>query len=158
LLITRAEPITECQENIHFCFWLQPQGLTRLACCFDNASTQDTNTCESCCSIEIVANVGMCFPFDGDTGGVAAASASFTITIPDLGFEPNCDSIFGDGSDVEWNLYIGGILVETGTGLTGSGSGDMSCTCPTEDPCEVAAIVLVEWCLGGVCCSSSVIV
>lgn len=150
----REEP-GSCDEHFYPCFWIKPQSEEGPECCRGTESTPDANSCTSCCEIEIIASTEGCLPLDETGAGVAYGSASFTITVPDTGFDPNCDTIFEDAEAITWTLTIGA-NVYTGTGLTGEGEGDFSCECPDINPCVVTTEVTVEWCYGGVCCSSSI--
>lgn len=155
LRIYREDPAT-CNDDNPRCWLVKATHACGLFCRFCPESTSDTNNCYSCCDIDITIGEATCIPFEGGNVGVASVSATFVITIPFLSIEPeDCDSIFGDGTGVTWTMQIGGVTVATGTGLTGGGTGDQSCTCPTEDPCALTgADVSVEWCLDGVCCGS----
>lgn len=140
-----------CNADNYRCFWVIATHIaTGTECYICPESTTDTDSCPSCCSI-VIESSGTCIPFGGGTSGTASISATFAITIPEYGASPDCPDIF---PSVTWQLFIGGIEVATGSGLTGSGSGDSSCSCPTEDPCEVSGEVSVTWCSGDVCCTS----
>lgn len=154
--ITRSYP-DECNENNHHCWAVRcTHRATGFVCWSGDQSVSDRNNCPSCCSIIIEASKTSCVPFLESTCGVQTITASFTISIPFYDFDPNCDSIFPRPLEITWTLYIGGLEVATGTGLTGSGSGESSCCCPTNDPCETGmGPVEVVWCYGGVCCSGS---
>lgn len=156
LRIERSSPDV-CNENNHRCWAVRcTHRATDFVCWSGDQGTSDRNTCANCCAIVIEASAGDCFPFLESNCGVQTISASFTISIPIYDIDPDCDSVFPDTSAIQWWLYIGGIEVATGTGLTGGGSGESSCCCPTGDPCSTGmGPVDVVWCYGGVCCSGS---
>lgn len=131
--ISRTEPET-CDQYNYQCWALEIiVGDIDLICCATGGA--DGNSCLLCGTVEITASDGDCIPSGGGTAGVKAVNVSFTTT---------WDETCGTAPDA-WEIFVDGLSVATGTGDTGSWSGEVSCVCDTTDPCASPTEVTVTW-------------
>ena len=135
-----VEEVLACNQGNYQCWLLEViiDGAVFARCCQQTIS--DYNNFTDCNAISITASDGTCEPFPESTAGVKSVSVSFTAYCPG-----ECAEACGDSEEQPWSISVDGSEMASGTGFSGSWSGEVSCSCPDENPCETGSSVTVVW-------------